>query len=235
MRSTRLLALVLVAAAACGSSKSTGVGASDVTAFDQAGLEVATSVASYRSAATTMGSAAECAAAVQQYSQGVHPGVDRMGQMASRMDDYLSSRGQMTAADVQCGTTVMSSELAQHTALACTLPDMASNRAEALRHCDAMERFSDHMRMRAAEMGSMMGASGSGAGPAMMDGGWVMPDGGMMGFGDDMPGCTFADGGFHTDGGYPADGGWMMDGGAGHSDAGVPMMDGGMMGALMNP
>jgi hypothetical protein len=47
-----------------------------------------------------------------------------------------------------------------------------------------------------------------------MDGGWLMPDGGMMRWYEPMPGCTYADGGFAPPGGgYWVDGGWMNDGG----------------------
>jgi hypothetical protein len=41
--------------------------------------------------------------------------------------------------------------LAHHLGIVCTSPDMAANRAEAMRHVGAMQEFADHMRMRADE------------------------------------------------------------------------------------
>ncbi len=201
--------------AGCSTSNSTGVSAADVAALDQAAAGVSGSAASYRTSTAAMTTAADCTAAVQQYSAEVKPNVDRIAQMSGRMDGAMSSMGQMMGADMQCGAGVMQHELAQHLGVACTAPDMTANRAEAARHSDAMQEFADHMRMRADEMGTMMGANGrmmgGGMGPAMLDAGWTMPDGGTIPFDHTMPGCTYGDSGFHADGGSPTDGG--TDGG----------------------
>ena len=211
------VAAALLLGACSGTSNSTGVNASDVAALDQSAAKVSSSAASYQASTAGMATRADCAAAVQQYTAEVQPDVDRISQMSGRMDAAMSSMGQMMGADMECGAGVMQQELAHHLGIACTSPDMAADRAEAMRHVQAMQQFADHMRMRADEMSTMMGSGGmmaggmgmggGGAGPSMMDGGWVTPDGGTIPFDHTMPGCAYADGGFHSDGGSPSDGG----------------------------
>jgi hypothetical protein len=217
MKTFTALATALLLSACSSMGNSTGVNASDVAALDQAASNVSGSAASYQTSTANMATPADCTAAVQQYTTQVHPNVDHIAQMSGRMDAAMSSMGQMMGADMQCGSSVLQQELAHHLGIACTSPDMAANRAEAMRHVGAMQEFADHMRMRADEMGTMMDGNGGmmggemgmggGTGPAMMDGGWVMPDGGTIPFDHTMPGCTCADGGFHSDSGSPSDGG----------------------------
>ena len=215
MKTFTILAAAFLLGACNGTGNSTGVSASDVAALDQAAASVSSSAASYQTSAANMATPAECTSAVQQYTAQVQPGVDRIAQMGGRMDAAMSSMGQMMGADMECGAGVMEHELARHLGVACTSSDMAANRAEAMHHVQAMQEFADHMRMRADEMGTMMGPGGmmgggmgtGGGTPAMMDGGWVTPDGGTIPFDHTMPGCTYADGGFHSDGGSASDGG----------------------------
>jgi hypothetical protein len=216
MKTFTALAAATLLSACSSMGNSTGVSASDVAALDQAAANVSGSAASYQTSTSNMATPADCAAAVQQYSVQVQPNVDRIAQMSGRMDSGMSSMGQMMGADMECGSGVMQQELAHHLGIACTSPDLAANRAEVMRHVQATQEFADHMRMRADEMGTMMGSSGmmgggmgmgGGTGPAVMDGGWAMPDGGTIPFDHTMPGCTYADGGFHSDGGSPSDGG----------------------------
>ncbi len=215
MKTFTVLAAALLLGACSGMGNSTGVSASDVVALDQAAANVSSSAASYQTSAASMATPADCTSAVQQYTAQVQPNVDHIAQMSGRMDAAMSSMGQMMGADMECGAGIMQQELARHLGIACTSPEMAANRAEAMRHVQAMQGFADHMRMRAGEMGTMMssggmmsGGMGMGGGtPAMMDGGWVMPDGGTIPFDHVMPGCSYANGGFHPDGGSATDGG----------------------------
>ena len=73
-----------------------------------------------------------------------------------------------------------------------------ANKLEALRHCDAIGPSADHLQMRGAELGGMMGSGGMGMGGMMdssqPDAGWMMADGGMMPYSHRMLGCTL-DGG----------------------------------------
>jgi hypothetical protein len=196
--------------------------------FDQAAATASNRVAQYRQAATSATTPAECTAALQQYIEAMQPSLDQMRSPAGRLDSYMKSAGNATAGDMGCGVQVMADEVAHHEAVACTSPDMAVNHAEAQRHADAMQLFANHMEMRAEQAAGLMTQAGM-TGPGHMtggnDGGWMMPDGGVMDFGQEMPGCTYVGGGYQApDGGYLMDGGWVSPG---------SMMDGGLFdGAL---
>lgn len=189
----------LVSAVACGSSDR--ISASDVAAYDQLAADLSNSAATYRNAAASMTSPADCTAALQHYMARARPDLDQMGPIAGRMDGQMGMMGRGTNSDMACGIAVMSSELARHGGAACVSTDMSANRVVALRHSDTMEQDSEHMRMRVAEMDELMGWSGGGMGGGMMgggfrpDGGWTLPDGGSMGWDHAMSGCAFADGG----------------------------------------
>lgn len=197
MRASRIAAGAVAVVAACSSGLM--MSRSDVASYDRLASDLGGAVTNYRTATSAMSTPAECMAALQQYLGTVKPDLDRMGPLAGEMDSQMMALGQGLSSDMRCGMDVMRGELARHAAVACTAADMGMNRAEAGRHADAMESFADHMRMRAAEAGGMMGGASG-----MMGGGWTMPDGGMMGWGHQMPGCTYADGGFTMmDGGRP--------------------------------
>ena len=206
MRLLRSLAGTIAVVAACSSGPM--ISSADVNTYGQLAGDLRGAVATYRTGASAMTTTDECKAAFQQYMGQARLDLDRMGSLAGRMDDQMTAMGQMSSGDMRCGMGVMGSELSRHAAAACTATDMGMNRAEANRHGDAMDSFTEHMSMRAAEANGMMGGAngmmGGGGRGFMMDGGWTTPDGGMMGWGHPMPGCTFADGGFPMmDGGRP--------------------------------
>lgn len=95
---------------------------------------------------------------------------------------------------MKCTMSLISSELDRHAAAGCASADMDVNRAEARRHCDQMEPYSEHMQMRGAEAAAMMGSGMMNCCSGQSDGGWMMPDGGMKGWDHHVPGCS-ADGG----------------------------------------
>jgi hypothetical protein len=90
----------------------------------------------------------------------------------------------------------MAHELDRHGVVACTSSDMTVNRAEAMDYCGTMQAYVDHMQMRGMEAAAMMGTGmmGSGMMGGAPDGGWMMPDGGMMGWDHHLAGCS-SDGG----------------------------------------
>jgi hypothetical protein len=207
----------LLALAGCGTS-STGAegGPLDVATYDRLAVSATSTLESYRSATASMSTGARCSSAVGAYGPAMRGDLDQMRGMAGAMDTQMRNMGQPSAADMECGMGVMEGELQRHLGVACTSVDMAANRAEAAQHFAVMEPALEHMQMRTAEMTAMMNSSGGmmgqGMGPGMMDGGWRMPDGGMMSWNHQIPGCGEADGGS----GLMTDGGW------------APMMDGGM-------
>ena len=207
-----------LALAACGGNDSTGMNAADASAYRTAALQVSDSVTSYGTATTTMATVGDCTAAVQQHVAQVQPALERMGQLAGPVDGMMQSAGQMMGADVECGVGVMQQEMEQHRAAACASGDMATNRAEAQRHVGVMQQLTEHMQMRAEELNTMMAAgAGMGSSGGMMhgggtvaapaDGGWTMPNGGVMSWDDTMPGCTFVNGAFQQNGSTTTTGG----------------------------
>lgn len=224
MKKTVVLGLILAASAvglfaACGgSTNSSGGGATtaaDLQTFDTTSQSLSQAVAGYRTRSAAIADPASCAAAQQSYAPAVQPLVDRMQQMAGSLDGEMSSLGRTGDADMACATGAMKVELDHHAAAACASADPAADRAEAVRHADAMDGIIGHQRDRAGEMASVMGVDGGmmGAGMEgghMADGGWTLPDGGSV------AACQGS-----SDGGYTWDGGPMTDGGT---------TDGGMMG-----
>lgn len=202
-------------------------GSSDVTAFQQDIAAATQALDSYRAATHTMSTAADCGAATNRYGTPMGGELDRMMSVSGSMDDMMRSMGQPTRADVTCGLQGMDDELRHHLQVACHEEDLEHNREEAARHIAVMSNGLQHMQMRAGEASEDSGHHGMG--PGMMDGGWRMPDGGMMDPDHHPAGCP---GGPMMDGGTMPGGGLgpMMDGGAGPmADGGPgPMMDGGM-------
>lgn len=167
---------------ACGLDRSMGTN-STASAYDRAALQVSNSVAGYQTATTNMASPADCTGALQQYAGQVSPVLDRMNDMAGEMDDMMTAGAHATDADVHCGMQVMVQEFQHHVGVACSSSDMAANQAEVQRHAQAMQQYTNHMRMRADEVNTIM--------PGGMMGGMMNPGGGMMGWSEPMPGCSY--------------------------------------------
>ena len=185
-----LNSLLLCAACSMGHDLSPA----DVASYQQLTADLA-QVQTYRSAVAGMTSNADCAAALQHYLSRVRPDVNAMTPLARRLGDQMMGMGARHAGDMACGMDLISRELDRHAGVACVSADVEANRAEGLQHCDQMQQFSDHMRMRGAEAGEMMGSSmmGSGMGGScgwQPDGGWMMSDGGMMQWDHQIPGCA---------------------------------------------
>jgi hypothetical protein len=209
LMNSRCVLAACVALSGCGSSVSTSP---DVSTFEQQLAAATAALSSYQAATQTMSTAAICGAAVNGYAGPMQDDLGHMMSTSGAMDDHMRSMGEPARADVTCGLQGMDDELRQHLQVACHSGDMAQNRAEAARHVAAMANSLQHMQMRAAEVSA---GTGHGMGPGMMDGGWRMPDGGVMDPDDHPMGCL---GGPSFDGGMPhgGDPGPMMDGGVMH-------------------
>ena len=156
----------------------------DLAAYDRLTSGLSSVVGDYRTDAARMSSASDCAAAAERYFARVRPEVEGLRPLAGEIDDHMMS------GDMRCGMDAITGEVDRHRRAACASADPEANRTEALRHCDVMQRYADHMRMRGAEahaMGSGMGMTSCCGSHA--DGGWMMADGGMMGWDHEMPGC----------------------------------------------
>jgi hypothetical protein len=191
MGRTRVL-LVWAVLTGCGGTSISS--SSDLTAFQQDVAAATQTLGAYQAGTRTMSTPADCSGVVNGYGAGMQGDLDHMMSMSGAMDDRLRSMGQPSRADVGCGVQGMDDELRHHLQVACHEADMEHNREEATRHIAAMGNALQHMQMRGAEVSTGMG-------PGMMDGGWRMSDGGMLGPDDHPMGCP---------------GGSMMDGGMGH-------------------
>ena len=196
MKANSLVAMTaLVLTTACRGTND--LAPADVTSYNQLATDVSGQLQTYCGSAATMSSGAACTAALQQYLDHVRPDMAGMSPLAGRIDDHMMGMGtMMNAGDMRCGMDLMAREVDRHAGVACTSTDMSANRAEAQRHCDQMQGYADHMRMRGAEATGMMGSGmmGSGMMGGAPDGGWMMSDGGTMGWDHHMTGCS-ADGG----------------------------------------
>lgn len=159
--------------------------AGDVSSYQQLASDAVVQLQAYCASASGMSSGADCAAALRRYLDHIRPDVAGMMPLAGPIDDRMMGMG-MPAGDMRCGAERMSGELEHHAGVACASADMNANRSEAMGHCEAMGEYLDHMRMRGAEAGGMMGGGMMGH---ASDGGWTMPDGGRMDWDHPMPGC----------------------------------------------
>jgi hypothetical protein len=167
----------------------------EVASYQRFAEDLTAQVQTYRSAVSTMRSTPDCTLARQQYLDGVRPDVAGMGPLARHIEDHMMSMGTKHGGDMQCGMDLISREVDRHAGVACASGSLETNRAEALRHCDQMQQYSEHMRMRGVEAAGMMGSQMMGSGmmgccSGQTDGGWMMPDGGMMPWDHQVPGCS---------------------------------------------
>lgn len=86
------------------------------------------------------------------YDAQVRPWVSQMVQMAGEMDGWMGNHGGGANADMRCAAATMMDDLDHHRSVACTLPDLAADQAEATRHVDAMNSYAGHLWHRCGEM-----------------------------------------------------------------------------------
>ena len=160
---TVLLALVPLGLAACGGSSpaaTTGVSAAAQTAarnYQAAGTDMSSVIAQYRTDTETMQDVTSCQTVEAAYQAKMGPLVDRMSTTSAAMDPYMSGVMGPTVADMTCVAAAMKAELARHAAVACTLLDIATDRAEAVQHAATMAALAQHQYVRYEQMGDAMG------------------------------------------------------------------------------
>lgn len=180
---------LLVACGGMGSGTgSSPASSSDVAQYKQLSLEVQSAATGYGQAmaASGMTTVAACQNAEARYDGQVRPRVSQMVQMSGGMDDLASMHGGSMEADMGCDSNGMMAELDHHHAIACA-SDIATDRAEAVRHVQAMTGYTGHAVDRCNEMLSGF-SGGSWSWSPMMSGcqmtsggGGMMPGSGMMG------------------------------------------------------
>ncbi len=160
------LGLSLVAAG-CGSS---GVAAPDVAAYLQLDSKVQTALSTHCANAAAMTDASSCPAERDRYAAEMQPMLSTMSADSGAMDACMDAMGHTGSADMYATCQSMLSELSSHLQAYCSSGDLATEKAEAQRHCSAMQTMTAH---EADVAGSMMGGMGGGmmSGGAMMSGG----------------------------------------------------------------
>jgi hypothetical protein len=173
-----LLALPLLAAAACGGSGSAAATNGDVQQLNTLSQQVAAAEGSYGAAAGAMTDMTSCAGAESGYHGQVLPMLDEMQAMGPAMDQRMSGMGHPGDADLACAADAMMAELDRHHGVACASPDdMAANMAEAAHHVDAMTQWADHQLARTHDMGARSGTGMGGMGGGGMTTGHCVRNG----------------------------------------------------------
>jgi hypothetical protein len=155
----------VVAFAACGRS-SPAAPAAEIEQLRVLASGVVDSAEDYGARAAAMADRAACRAARAGYDEQVRSRIEAMVALAPRVDRWLQARGPDDHADTACSSTTMLDELDRHLGIACSYPDLPANRAEAVRHVEAIDRWADLAVARAVEAAAAVapGAAENGGG-----------------------------------------------------------------------
>ena len=170
------------ALSACGSAPapaSDAVSTSDLDTYRSLAEQTQAAASSYRATMTGAGATlATCATIHDAYDGQVRPWISKMSGMSGSLDGYIDAHHGGDFADLTCVVAGMLAELDAHRAAACASPDFGIDRAEAVRHADAMATYAGHQLQRCGEMGRGMGGGGWNWGPMMNGCQWAVPPGG---------------------------------------------------------
>lgn len=153
---TALWLALLALSTGCDGSSGSGTNsasASELGTYQALAAKVQSAALAYR--ATMSGSGVTTVQSCQEvqvgYDSQVRGWVSQMSQMAGAMDSFIDSHGGAMVADMQCVSGTMLDELDRHKSTACASPDLQMDRAEALRHADAMSSLTGHSSSRCDE------------------------------------------------------------------------------------
>lgn len=146
--------IVAASLAACSSEPPTrSVAQTDVIAYRELLEDVVAATTHYRAVMMDPGmTACTCGSFHRDYDDKMRWFLDQMPAFAGDMDAIMMDHQAGRAADVERVTDAMRDELDQHARVACTWTDLASDRAEAARHVDAMLVLTTHATERCDEM-----------------------------------------------------------------------------------
>jgi hypothetical protein len=162
---------------------------SDVVQYNQLALQVQSAAGAYGNALgrTNGTTIASCQSVEDQYDGQVRPWVSQMRQMSGAMDDLAAAHDGAMHADMGCDANAMLHELDHYRSVACASSDLATDRAEAARHVQAMMGYTSHATERCGELLAGLDRSDWNFSPMMSGcngvwaGGEMMPGGGTMG------------------------------------------------------
>lgn len=163
----------VVLVSACGGASSAGSSsnpsAGDVVQYQQLSLQTQAAVDAYGQTmtGTMVSTLAECQSVEDRYDGQVRPWISLMVQGSAAMDNLVATHGGSGEADVDCDANAMMQELDRHHSAACASSDLATDRAEAARHVQAMTGYTGHATERCDEMLSGLGGDGWSWSPMM--------------------------------------------------------------------
>lgn len=153
---TFAFAMSSIALACGGSSESTSNAATsgDIARYRENAQAVRASAVQYEATMAGDGvtSTAACQQVHDQYDATVRPTIIGMQSMSDSMDAFMNRHGGGAMADIGCAGTAMMAELDRHHSVACQLSDLALDRAEAIRHAEAVTTYADHLSERSDQM-----------------------------------------------------------------------------------
>ncbi len=138
--STILAPVLSIALVACGRS-SPAAPAAEIEQLRVLATGVVASTEAYVARAEAMADRAACRTARATYDAQVRPRIEGMVALAPKVDRWLQARGPDEHADTGCAAATMLDELERHLGIACSFPDLAANRTEAVKHLEAMDRW----------------------------------------------------------------------------------------------
>ena len=125
-------------------------GAVDPAAYRKLTQEVAALVETHRTNAAVASTVDVCLTERDRYDVGVRPRLEMMQFQSGGMDNCMMQMGRAGGADLATTCGSMMSELNGHKTTACASADATVNKAEAVRHCDAMRTWLDAAQNRAS-------------------------------------------------------------------------------------
>ncbi len=156
-RSLLLASLSVGFAVGCGMPMSKTP--ADPVAYQQLAMDIAGKVEAHRALAADAGTVPSCDSEHTRYDAEVRPMLDQMQSLSTGMDSCMMNMGKAGDADMASTCSSMMSELDRHKTAACGA-DLVADKAEAVRHCDAMKTWLDTENTRAAYLSGGMGGMG---------------------------------------------------------------------------
>ncbi|MHB8875645.1 MAG: hypothetical protein ACYC8T_18320 [Myxococcaceae bacterium] len=151
------LLLTCALAAGCGP----GMPATDPAAYQKLTQDSLAMVEMHRTNAAAM-TMSTCTTEHDRYDAEMRPMIDSLKAKSGGMDTCMKDMGKPADADLAAGCTSMMAELDSHKTAACASMDLAAQKTEATRHCDAMKTWLDTAKARASYLQSpMQGMSSS--------------------------------------------------------------------------
>jgi len=150
-------AVGLAFAVGCGMPQS--MTSADPAAYQQQALDLSAKVQAHRVLAADAGTVGDCTAEHTRYDGEVRPMLDKLQSLSGAMDSCMTKMGKAGDADMATTCTSMMSELDRHSTAACAA-DLAADKAEAVRHCDAMKTWLDTENTRATFLKGGMNGMG---------------------------------------------------------------------------